>query len=262
MKIRFLLLSAFLCCGLAHHALAQNPIPSPAMNQPKAKHVLSDAEKNASTQMNATDAQAAETHGQDVRIVFIGNSITIHAPAPGIGWTHDWGMAASAPEKDYVHIVTRGIEEKTGKQADVRIRNLAAFERHFNEYDFTKLQDLVDFKPDYLVVALGENVPALQTTEERLAYRDKFIQLLACFLKNDAKPKTVVRGVFWKNEWKDEMMSKAAKAQNVPFLKLNLSSDPSMKALGLFEHKGVQSHPGDKGMAEIANLILKVFFPK
>ncbi|MBR0459684.1 MAG: SGNH/GDSL hydrolase family protein [Victivallales bacterium] len=222
---------------------------------------ISDAEKNNSTQMNATQAEAAVQNAGGLRVVFIGNSITLHAVAPGIGWNHNWGMAASAEEKDYVHIVTRGIEEKTGRKADVRVRNLARFERGFASYDFALEQDLVDFAPDYLIVALGENVGALATQEEQLAFSEAFKKLLEGFLKGPKKPKTVVRGVFWPRVWKDEMMSRAAKELDVTFVKADLSKDKSMMALGLFEHSGVAHHPGDKGMEAIARLILKALFP-
>ena len=222
----------------------------------------SDAEKNNSTQMNATAAEAAVKEDGGVRIVFIGNSITLHGAAPHIGWNHVWGMAASALEKDYVHIVTRGIEAETGRKADVRVRNLADFERNFNTYDYSRDQDLIDFNPDYLIFALGENVPDLPTPEERLAFREAFKKLLGEFMRGRAKPNTVVRGVFWPNAWKDEMMAHAASDFALPFVKADLAKDESMMALGLFEHTGVQYHPGDKGMAEIASRILEGFFPK
>ena len=32
---------------------------------------------------------------QAERVLFLGNSITLHAPAPNIGWTGNWGMAAT-----------------------------------------------------------------------------------------------------------------------------------------------------------------------
>jgi hypothetical protein len=38
-------------------------------------------------------------------LVVVGNSITLHGPAPAIGWYGDWGMAAPAANKDFSHIV-------------------------------------------------------------------------------------------------------------------------------------------------------------
>ena len=46
------------------------------------------------------------------RVLFLGNSITLHEAAPHIGWNFNWGMAASSEEKDYVHIVLKGLREK------------------------------------------------------------------------------------------------------------------------------------------------------
>lgn len=217
----------------------------------------SDAEKFASTEMNAAHAETSTDVGGGVRIVFIGNSITLHGSLPKIGWTNNWGMAASAAEKDYVHLVTRGIEKRTGRAASVKVRNLAAFERNYRTYDIGRsLADLVAFDPDYLVVALGENAPSLDAKEDETAYRQAFHALLKAFLSGTRRPRTAVRGVFWPNAAKDRAMSAVAVEFGVPFVRTDFSDDPSMRAVGLFEHKGVANHPGDKGMAETARRIL------
>ena len=224
----------------------------------------SDAERNNSTEMNAAkDVTASSCVKGGVRVLFLGNSITLHSSLPKIGWTNVWGMAASAKEKDYVHLVTRGIETKTGRKADLRVRNLATFERNYRTWDIAKgLADVAAFDPDYLVVALGENVPNLATAEDRLAYRAAFKKLLGFFMEGRAeRPNAVVRGVFWPNPAKDSEMAHVASDYAVPFVRADLGSDASMTAKGLFWHGGVQNHPGDKGMAAIADLILKALFP-
>ncbi len=58
------------------------------------------------------------------------------------------------------------------------------------------------------------------------------------------------------------MMQEVAEIFNVPFIKADFAEDDSMKAIGLFEHKGVKAHPGDKGMAAIAKCILSGLFNK
>ena len=93
-----------------------------------------DAERHGSGMMNAAAVLKDRAVADGVKVLFLGNSITLHGSLPKIGWTNVWGMAASAAEKDYVHLVTCGIEAKTGRKADLRIRNLADFERNFRTW--------------------------------------------------------------------------------------------------------------------------------
>ena len=223
-----------------------------------------DAERHGSKMMNAKAVSSDRVATGGVRVLFLGNSITLHAALPAIGWTNVWGMAASAAEKDYVHLVTRGIEMKTGRKADVRVRNLAAFERNYRSWDIAKeLADMADFDPAYLVLALGENVADLKTAEDRLAYRKAFKGLLDFFMGEGRKvrPNVVVRGVFWPNGVKDFEMAHVASEYAAPFVRADFGTDAKMTARGLFWHDGVQAHPGDRGMQEIADRILEAFFP-
>ena len=72
------------------------------------------------------------------KILFLGNSITLHAPAPDIGWTGDWGMAASAREKDYVHRLLDRISKEAGGVPKVMIRNIAEFERKQTDFNISE----------------------------------------------------------------------------------------------------------------------------
>ena len=220
---------------------------------------MDDAARHQSSEMNAT-AVATQTGAKGgVKVAFLGNSITLHDAAPNIGWTNVWGMAASAEERDYVHLVTRGIERETGRTAEVIVRNIADFERNFATYDVRKnLGDVIDFRPDYLVFAIGENVRNLSTDELKESYRKTFKALVGAFMSGQTRPRAVVRGVFWRNAAKDAVMERVAGDYAVPFVPTaDLGDDPAMTAKGLFAHGGVAAHPGDKGMAATAARILE-----
>ena len=220
---------------------------------------LDDAARHASSMMNPNGISGRIGEKGGVKVAFIGNSITLHESLPSIGWTNSFGMAASAAERDYVHLMTRGIELSTGRPAEVIVRNLADFERNFERYDVANgLKDVVAFEPDYLVVALGENVANLPTAERQAAYREAFLRLMKLFLAGKSRPATVVRGVFWANPSKDAAMASVAGELGVPFVPTaDLGADRAMTAYGLFKHGGVQAHPGDRGMAAIADRLLK-----
>jgi len=224
---------------------------------------VSDASVNRSSEMNQAVGYAASAGGGELRVLFLGNSITLHAPAPKIGWTNAWGMAASAAERDYVHLVTRGIEAKTGRKARVLVKNIADFERGYRGWcPGDHLKKEAAFDPDYLIVAVGENVPTFQYEQDKADYREAFDRLLGFFIRNrHVRPNAVVRGVFWRNDARDALVADVASDLAVPFVKTDFAEESGMKAGAAFWHKGVANHPGDKGMAETARRILEALFP-
>ena len=196
------------------------------------------------------------TGGGDFKVLIYGNSIALHGPLAKIGWTNCWGMAASAPEKDFAHLVVAGLEKRLGKRADFRIRNLAALERNFTTNIATVAEIAADanWKPDYVVIAIGENSPNIDKLNS-----DSFQRFLSDiarpFVKNRAK--VVLRSPFWRNPAKASCTAKAAAEVGAVYVDAgHLGEKDENKAIGLFSHGGVANHPGDLGMERLANLIL------
>src|SRR6187399_1258250 len=69
------------------------------------------------------------------KVLFLGNSITLHGPAPDIGWKGNWGMAASEKHLDYVHLLVADIAKTAGAPPRIMVRNIAAFERGPETFD-------------------------------------------------------------------------------------------------------------------------------
>lgn len=193
------------------------------------------------------------------KVLFLGNSITRHGPKADIDWTGDWGMAASAAEKDYVHLVTQGLAARAGTAPEVMVRNIADFERGYAGYDASaRLQDAIQFEADLVVLAIGENVPALKSPGDRAAFQAAVASLLAA-LTSGRRPVVIVRGGFWSDAAKDGALKQACAAAGGIFVDLGaLGKDERNYARSErpFKHAGVANHPGDQGMAAIAAAIL------
>ena len=60
---------------------------------------VDDATRMGSEMMNPSGSIGIteKSKSGDFKILFYGNSITSHAPSPGIGWTNDCGMAGAKP---------------------------------------------------------------------------------------------------------------------------------------------------------------------
>jgi outer membrane protein assembly factor BamB len=194
------------------------------------------------------------------KVLFLGNSITLHPPAEQIGWTGNWGMAASAAEKDYVHLLVARLKDVAGGEPQTLVKNLADFERQYATYDLAVgLRDALDFQADVVIIALGENVPALATPAEQQAYRLAFVRLLNALRQNN-RPTIFVRNTFWSEPVRNELMRQACLETGDAFVELkDLDKNEANFARSErdFQHAGVAGHPGDRGMRAIANGLWK-----
>ena len=205
-------------------------------------------------------AQTPASSTQVRKLLILGNSITLHGPAEKIGWSGNWGMAASAKEKDFVHLVAAGIGESSGTAPELMVRNIADFERQYATYEVAaKLKDQIGFEADLIVIAIGENVPALKSEEDKAQFEKSVTKLLQS-LKTSNRTTILVRSCFWANVAKDQALKKACQAVGGVYVDIGqLSKDEANFARSEreFKHKGVANHPGDKGMQAIADAILK-----
>lgn len=192
------------------------------------------------------------------KVLFLGNSITRHAPKPEIGWTADWGMAASAVEKDYVHLLAADLGRAGGKVPQIMVRNVADFERHYDRFEpEAELKEELAFGADLVVVAVGENVAEPVAAADREKFAAAFSGLLGV-LRKHGQPAVFVRSSFWPHPVKDGIMRKASADAGVTFVDISgWAGEPSLTAGSerKIEHDGVAWHPGDKGMKAIADAL-------
>jgi len=194
------------------------------------------------------------------KILFLGNSITLHGPKADIGWTGNWGMAASSEDKDYVHLVTSALARQAGATPRTMVRNIADFERNYATYDVGgQLKDLFGFDADLVVLAIGENVPALDSKEARARFKAGVMNLLRCALAK-RHPLVVVRSCFWADAAKDQVLREACQEAGGVFVDagpLGREAANAARSERSFTHEGVASHPGDRGMKALADAIVQ-----
>jgi lysophospholipase L1-like esterase len=198
--------------------------------------------------------QAAEFQ----KVLFLGNSITLHGPSKKVDWSGNWGMAASAKDKDYVHLVTKALAKKDGTSPETLVNNIATFERQYAAYDAAQFKDAAAFGADLIIVCIGENVPNLATEEAKTQFKDSVVKMLNG-IKGDRKPLIVVRSCFWANAAKDAALKQACSEVGGIFVDIGaLSKDEKNYARSerTFKHAGVANHPGDRGMQATADAIV------
>jgi hypothetical protein len=192
------------------------------------------------------------------RILFLGNSITLHGPAPSIGWTGDWGMAASTAERDHVHLLVERIAKAAGGRPRTMVRNIADFERQLDGFDLVEgLKRELAFEPELVILAIGENVAPLTTDADKDRFRAALERLVA-ELARHGQPRLVVRSSFWPDAEKDKILEQVCSGAGGLWVDIGaLGRDESNFARSerRIEHAGVAGHPGDKGMLAIADAL-------
>lgn len=192
-----------------------------------------------------------------LNVLFVGNSITLHAPKPAIGWYGNWGMAASKEEYDYVHRVLAGLKEKVG-EVNYCIAQGAAWEKDCANGKGVLEQyynEARNFNADIVIIRIGENVSnhLLQEGDCKPFFED-----MIHFFASNKSGKVIVTDNFWRKEILDQILREIAEENGYEFCQLHdLQDDERTMAIGEFEHRGVSIHPGDYGMECIANRILR-----
>lgn len=183
-------------------------------------------------------------------ILILGNSITYSAANPSIGWNANWGMAASSPEKDYVHLLAANFNQSNAS-AIVNAANISGFEMHCETYDFdTELKTYRDGKPDLLILRIGENV---DSKFDSVVFAKRYQALIAYMKTGNPNLKILAAGSFWPNrDYINTILSKYTPYVSLSFLG-NSISNYAFDMQNVTD--AVKGHPGDKGMQGIAATI-------
>lgn len=226
----------------------------------------------------AGNAGATLGHMKADRLLVLGNSITLIPPSPKDGWPNNCGLAASVPEKDYIHIVAAGIDARTGGHMELtppdptqhaadgsvitssaNILNVAdIIERQYATYQSAALQPQIDQKPDIVLLQLGENVPA--DTFAPGPFKAA-LQTLMAGLKASSDPHIFVTSLILGSRPEIDDIKRQVCAEDPShrvFVDLStFGADPANLAGAEKFFTGViVDHPGDKGMSVIGEALL------
>ena len=190
------------------------------------------------------------------RIMIVGNSVTRHQPLAEIGWHNDWGMAASAKERDYAHLIFSHVLEKHPNAAFCIVQ-AAVWERTYESPNYDEhFAAALGFHPDVIITAISANISA-----DRFDH-DTFIRQMGGlhrYLSDGATPRIIQGTSFFDNEGKSSAIRDYIATVGGDAVELSdLCHAEENLAIGKFEHEGIQHHPGDLGMRRIADRFIAV----
>lgn len=179
------------------------------------------------------------------RILFIGNSITQTQPDLALGWNGNWGAAASQADRDYVHRVQLGITARQGSIPEIRIIQTSS-----DLYPDDTIATIKDWQPDLIIFQIGDNATGDEWLEQYHDLGQLGMQIIAVGT--------------WAGDERDSLIGQAASEAEMKYISIadlhTRENEAWEQCSTEFCHAGLYWHPGDRGMALIAERILQVIY--
>ena len=159
-----------------------------------------------------------------------------------------------------MHLIVKEIGRFAGKEPAFLATNISQFEREFETYDVhAVLAKELAFHPELVIMAIGDNVPALTSDRQKSGFKASLIKLLER-VKGSGHPTIVVKTCFWPDAAKDAILVQACHDVGgvvVDGGQLSRREANLARSERAFSNAAVGGHPGDKGMQAIADSILE-----
>jgi len=177
-------------------------------------------------------------------MLVVGDAISCCAPLPELGWNHDWGMAATTRDSDYVHQLYTELR-KSSPALKLSVDSI------MYQDTMTGWVHLIPCSADLIVIQLSENYKGGISLEE---YGDAYGQMIEELCESGQK--TVVCLGPWKNTQLEPVIAQAAANHGAIFLSLQgIRSDPANRAAADGRYPKLGDMPGDLGMKRIAEAV-------
>ncbi|HBE02073.1 MAG: hypothetical protein A2096_14540 [Spirochaetes bacterium GWF1_41_5] len=207
---------------------------------------ISFSEMTISTTKKATGAPIK-------KMLVLGDSITQHGPKESLGWTGQWGMAASSESKDYVHLLYSKISASQKIKPELILNGVGG---GTIDKTIASLPAIIAHAADFVIIQLGENDRVL--TED--GFEKPYERLIASVKQANSSARVYCCGTWKSVPQKDEIIKSACQRQGAVFVDIkDVYADPSASAASekRYTNSGVNWHPGDKGMQGYANVLWK-----
>lgn len=202
-------------------------------------------------------APVEDRRREEYRVLFVGNSITLHDfnddTVSRLGWGHRAGMAASCEKNSYTHRFCDIIQKKLPARVVKKYFHTCGGGGSI-ALRLSAVDQVLPIRPDLVVIQMGEHEHEEDGEE---ALRINYEYLVSVFREQSPAPQLICigkwepddapRGAYqgW-NARVDDVMRDVCVRRGVPFISVEkYALDSSCRGWG--RHPGVCWHPNDKG---------------